>query len=733
MTYRYPLFILILVLFLADIFSIYGSIKQNNGESLCFGADNDTIIGCTKAELDSIRQQAIVDSLMSKDLGEVTVEAQNTMSKAASTVYLPTSIQRNAAQNMAQLLQFMAIPKINVNLQDNSITDNFGREVAIFIDYLPATTEDRQGLRTADVLKVEYLEYPTDPRFRGAERVLNFFMRKYEYGGYTKLSSTETGFRSFESKNSIFSKFVYKKMTFDFFTMANHIYDSHYGVDEKSTFRIPNSDGEISVIERNQMHDHGLLNQLTLPVTLRATYQTDKVQIRNTFGYSFWNEPSVAYSGKVYNSAYNPSTGDFDYNSVYKSHGFSYTGDFYFSLPKNFSLSVNPVFKYSRNKYNSFNQNFITPDITNDSKENAITAQLELSLHKQIGAHSLNLDFQHSLNHNNVKGFYNRFFSKDRNHHYNYTASLTYQFQTSNFALTGQAGINRFDNRMNGKSTSATSPSLHLFSGYIFNDDHVVKVDMEYSSVSPAASDMVESISQSNEMLYYTGNPLLKNYNELSCYASYSWIPSNKYSIELYGSLSQSYDRILMIYTPYDDGKAVISSPINNGDFYKYTVGASFRLNLFKGSLSVNVKPIVEFYKSTGMYRTSETSFQFLANASYYFKQFYCAASLAVPDKIMSSRTTSYTKYRTFYDIKFGWGNSKWNVYIAASNFFNNGFHHSSVTLDTPIATREYRNYNYKFSRQFGISATYTFGYGKKINRGDEVGAQSGASSIVTP
>ena len=725
MTHRY------LTLFIATIFCISAGVFSMSAGRIAATA-SDSIPAPSKAQLDSLRQKALVDSLMSKDLGEVTVEAENTRLAPTATVYLPTSSQKNAAQNMAQLLQFMAIPKIRVDLQNNSITDNFGRNIAIFINYLPATAEDQEGLRTADVHKVEYLEFPSDPRYRGAERVLNFFVQEYEYGGYTKLSSRDAGTRSFHSDNTVFSKFAYKKMTFDLLTRANYFNDSHYGAEQDITFRIPDSEGKVSVIDRKMNFDKGRLEQLTLPVTFRATYQTDKVQIRNTLGYSLWNEPNVGYSGEVYNSAYDPSTGNYASKSVYRSHNFSYKGDFFFSLPRNFSLSVNPGFQYSRNKSDFKNLNFIIPDIASDRKENAYSAQLSVNLRKLFGHHSLNLDVKHDQSHNNVRQFNNLGFYNNRFHRYSSSAELTYQYQLPNFAILGEAGLNWDKTDMNGKHTSELYPELYLFSGYLINNKSVVNFEFHYRGIAPGASNRVESISQSNEMMYETGNPLLRNYNRLDINLSYGWYPSNRFSLDFHGSLLQEYDRILYFYSPYNNGTAVIRSPENNGDFYKYTVGTSLRFYFLNNRMNISFTPDVIFYKSTGLYRANTTEFTLKGAAFYSIKQFYVSGDVIALVKEMSPLTTQVTKYRPQYSLKVGWGNSSWNVALSAANFFNDGFLESTGLLNTPMVTRENKNYNLSFSRLFSISATYTFGYGKKIKRGDEVGAQSGASSIVT-
>ena len=89
----------------------------------------------------------------------------------------PVSKAKNAAQNAMDLLQQMAIPQIRINPIDETVTDNVGGSVAVYINFREASKEEMEGMRTADVRRVDYLEFPTDPRFHGAERVLNIIVQ----------------------------------------------------------------------------------------------------------------------------------------------------------------------------------------------------------------------------------------------------------------------------------------------------------------------------------------------------------------------------------------------------------------------------------------------------------------------------------------------------------------------------------------------------------------------------
>lgn len=126
------------------------------------------------------------DSIRTKEIDEVVVKAKMQHTNAMSSTYIPTLKQRQSAQNAIDLLQQLALPQININLMDNVVTTTSGQSVAIYINYIPASAEEMEGILTSDVRRVEYLDFPADPRFQGNEHVVNFIVQKYEYGGYTK-------------------------------------------------------------------------------------------------------------------------------------------------------------------------------------------------------------------------------------------------------------------------------------------------------------------------------------------------------------------------------------------------------------------------------------------------------------------------------------------------------------------------------------------------------------------
>ena len=95
-------------------------------------------------------------------LGEVKVEAENAHLYSDRSVYIPTQRQKNAAQTGDELLSHMSIPQLGM-ISNGNITTNAGRNVAVYIDYLPASDNELKAMLVKDVKKVEYYAYPSDP------------------------------------------------------------------------------------------------------------------------------------------------------------------------------------------------------------------------------------------------------------------------------------------------------------------------------------------------------------------------------------------------------------------------------------------------------------------------------------------------------------------------------------------------------------------------------------------
>ena len=121
----------------------------------------------------------------------------------------------------------------------------------------------------------------------------------------------------------------------------------------------------------------------------------------------------------------------------------------------------------------------------------------------------------------------------------------------------------------------------------------------------------------------------------------------------------------------------------------------------------------------------------FYGHVIYYLNNFYFQAFYKSPDKSMFNNAPATQKYRNLYGLIIGWGNSNWNFRLSAYNVFNKKWDSVDTWISSPLYTEHKVGYGNTAHARILLSATYTFGYGKKLQQGDEVGAQSGANSAI--
>lgn len=269
---------------------------------------------CSATVTSLMAQSESPDSVKTQELKEVVIEVRLQQTFATVSTYLPTKRQKNASQTGPELLNHLAIPQLGI-ISGNSVTTNSGQKVDLYIDFMPASEQDLSGMNMSDVKKVEYYDFPQDPRFQGSEHVINFVMQKYEYGGYVKGYANEF-FISNSGQLNLYSKFQYKRMTYGLAVGGWYSNNNHLSQKTTEIYRLPQSDGSLKTLERISLPADAKVRQHSYWPTLKTTFATEKIMMINTFGASFFRSPKENSNGTV---RYSPADYPLSENSDMKN------------------------------------------------------------------------------------------------------------------------------------------------------------------------------------------------------------------------------------------------------------------------------------------------------------------------------------------------------------------------------------------------------------------------------
>lgn len=665
------------------------------------------------------------------NLKAVTVEAKSASASPDKTVYMPSQRQKHAAQTATDLLRFMSIPQIRVNPIDKSVSDNTGKSVAIYINGIEASQQELEGLRTADVRKVEYLEFPTDPRYRGAEKVVNLIVQEYAYGGYTKLTARENALTGLASRANVFSKFNYGKMSYDMYAGANNHRSRHSGSSTEGTYRLSDAEGKEHTVERRERMEGADFRKNQYPVTLRATYNTKKIQIRNTAGFVHESVPVDEMSGNVSFSDKPGKTERYTRSNPSRRNSANYAGMFYFALPRNFSIDITPTFNYSHTNDDMTYSTTGGENIVRRAAEDSYNFRINGYGRKLIGGkHSLMFganggQWSNNLHYRGTEQYNDRF----RN---SFAAALIgYNYRSGKISLSTDMGLCWEGSYINGENINDVYPWTHINLQYSPSRKHVMAGYFQYATNSPTISQKASDILQDNEYMYITGNPYVENARHVTFIFSYTYLPSNKLSLSAYGEYFGLYDRLLTVYSPYKEGTAVIRNYTNNGDYNAAEFGVSATLKLLDGKLQLATGPKQVFYRSTGVYDRTYSPFNITAQATAYLGDIYLQLYYASPERQYMNDANLISRTPNYHSLEAGWSNGNLNIRLSAYNMLNRGWTNSTWEMNSRYYTQRRINYGTTYHPRLNLSVTYVINYGKKIQRGNEVGEQSGAGSGI--
>lgn len=652
--------------------------------------------------------QEQADTLKTQELKEVVVEAQMQRTSATSSTFIPNKKQKSSAQNAVDLLQQLAIPQITINLVDNAVTTLSGQNVAIYINYLPASSQEIEGLLTADVRRVEYLDFPTDPRFNGSEHVVNFIMQRYEYGGYTKLTLNENFLVGLSNRASMYSKFSYKSMVYDLYAGTSNHDNKHVGTSYIGKYTLDDQNGVAQDITRSEIFDKALFKYNQYPVTFRAVYDSDKIQISNTVGFTFDQSPIAETKGKL---SFAPGvSADYSYtrNEPYTTRLVSWQGGYYFILPRNYQLNINPSANYSHTNYNYTYSSTLSGDdvIENISRENAWQIRGSASLYKILSQkQNIYLRAGGGINRNDVAYLGSNPYDNSFSDSYA-GATIGYNFSNRPWNVNADVALQWERNKINSTTVSDVYPVINVSAAYSPSNHHSLRAFFHLGANYPGASEKTPNILQINELMYQTGNPDLKLSRQVNFNLQYNWMPRNSFSASFYAQYFGENNLYVPIYTPYQNGRALLKSFITDGKYYRTSLGMSFNYKLLNNKLQLAAQPSITFYKLTGYYDVSKNPFAFNASATYYLNNFYFQASYQTPMRTIQGNRAAYYKDRDYYQLLAGWSKSGWNIRLTAINFFRSDWLGATQIINAPLYSETKLQGGNYYHRRLNLSVT---------------------------
>ena len=686
---------------------------------------SDSAVSAANAVRDTTAVAAIdtaaIDTADYETLDAVTVEAVMQRTGAEKSVYIPTTRQRNASQSATDLLSRMDIPQISVPYGSTAVKTVSGQAVAVFIDYVPATEDELEMMRTSDVLRIEYLQSPTDTRFGGKTNVINFVMRKYDYGGYVRTRLYEN-FWANSGQAQVNGRFNYRRMTFDVMGYGYYCANDHTGTAQTETFRLPDGLGGTNTIERQSTSTGAKFRRNDYSASFRARYTSDKFTANNILAFRDTRIPHNDSQGAVTYSG-----GDFDdseYTTVNDSRrqNVTYTGYYYIGIGERNSLTIQPTYAYSHTTQGSVYTEAGLAPIVNDAGDNSTLANTSIEYgHTFGGGHSFTLYGYGQYEHNRTR-YTGTTEALDRTSSYTGNFDAGYSFARGGFGSTVRFGWSLSHIDYNGEKNDFNSPYADLSLQYSPNTKNSASAYMHTAGWPISSNYKSDRMIQDSPLLWRTGNPALTAYRSWDFGVQYVYMPSNAWRFSGYAYGWLVADRAAFDYQPfeYQPGEQGLVRNIIQpaGGFGRYNVGFNINWRPLGGKFNITGSLTETITHNGRPYNLDKSVLSGYVQAMYYIGNFnIVAAYVSRGYSFDDSMSGFYTRSRDAFALAAGWNSGSWNVNLHLQNMFRWHWRTSTTAMTSAYYDVTRQNYGVDNHALIQAKVTYTFSFGKKSKR----------------
>lgn len=656
------------------------------------------------------------DSIPARQLEELVVTAERGWVENGTVNVIPTKKEKKLSNSPASLIKSMHLPFLKE--EDGSIVSISGEPVSVFINGERATEIDISTFWPMEVKRVQYMESPADPRFEGARKAVNFIVEKYELGGVSRFNGTQkvpdNGYYTASSK------LAYRKMTYGVMVNGSYLRDHRTDSDVETRYTDIFYNGrKYDEITRSE-ESHGYTREEGVSTAFDAKYATERMNIRHTVSLGWNRNPGSgsniadSWSGNLFESGYS-------YNhSTSRSLSPQISGNYYFILPKKWFLSAGWFYSYARNDNSSQDRTGDADIVSNSAEEDVHSAKAFI-----IPSFMPSDKWLFQLR---VDASFDRF-----NTRYGGSAVTTqgqsrqditsfiriYWRPNYMFSLSLDPGIAASMWQIGTIHEHTVDPTLSVSAYWNPTRKYSMSGSLRLYRRSPTASESNPVLVRNSELIWSLGNPYLKNLTSWDTYVSSTYIPSNWLTMSLGLGYVKTYNGIIPTYTP---------GPAETGGLIRENINAkpkdSFRATLgFSGSflddnLSVSVDPQWFYTHFSGTYGKGLHCFTLSGSVDYTIGDFRVGVSYDGPYRDLSMGGMVRSRKRDSWSATVEYGNGNLYIDLGVEDIFNNKAR-SWETLTSPNYSTV--THTWETGRKLTLNVTYTFGYGKKIDRGIDI------------
>lgn len=229
----------------------------------------------------------------------------------------------------------------------------------------------------------------------------------------------------------------------------------------------------------------------------------------------------------------------------------------------------------------------------------------------------------------------------------------------------------------------------------------------------------------------YTGNPNLVPSKSYDIDFRYTWLPGNNYSFSAFAWAWIVDDRYAYDYEATSTGiLRTIRQPMGSFAQGKYGINGTLRFLDCKLMITGQVGQLLNHNGKP--YGINHSYIDWYARVRYYLGNWNFTATYISDNGSADGCMNGIWNYgKSDWYITIGWSNSDWNVRADFIDFSRWNWRSAKQVMRSKYYDTTEIMLNGQSHALIQLSATYTFGFGKKVSRDNEPGVSGTASSGI--